>query len=281
MGINTLIQNKLQDFGESNVLDAADRIKVLYEAAEKQKVVNRFLLPTACWAYYRIHQLVGAYPQLETLRTGMLMSPLLCVFSGVVYCLMWIHLLPLVIALLAFIFNPSAADSLVQSQLNEHTFRSIVLVCAEVGISAWALSTFRLTETFETKYSSLKRTYDQKWDDAVVQIKVSQELTAMKPEIIKNFIDKANLLLLASDEFSQQQQDKILNLISQAMQDLDTLSVPIAPSELPNLSDSTSSKRANPALPEDVKDFRASLEQNYGENPFSDDNDNNHPEVSP
>lgn len=276
MGINTLIQNKLQDFGEADVLDAADRIKVLYEAAEKQKFINRFLLPTPCWAYYRIHQLVTQYPQLKSLKPGMLMSPVLCVFSGVVYCLMWIHLLPLVWALLVFIFNPSAADSLFQSQFNEHTFRSMILVGAQVGISAWALSTFRLTETFETKYSSLKRTYNQKWDDAVVQIKVSQELTAMKPEIIKNFIDKANLLLLASDDFSQQQQDKILNLISQAMQDLDTLSVPIAPSEFPNLSDST---EANTALPEGVDDFRASLEQNYGENPFLDDNDTNHPEV--
>ena len=115
MGINTLIQNKLQDFGESDVLDAADRIKVLYEATEKQRFLNRFLLPTACWAYYRIEQLVEQYPQLKMLRKGILLSPLLCVFSGVVYCLMWIHLMPLVVALLVFIFNPSAADTLLQS----------------------------------------------------------------------------------------------------------------------------------------------------------------------
>lgn len=279
MGINTLITNKLQDFGQASVLDAADRVKLLYETTEKQKFVNRFLLPTPCWAYYRIHQLIQQYPQLEQLKPGMIMSPVLCVFSGVVYCFMWIHLLPLVVALLIFIFNTSAAERLLQSQFNEHTFRSIVLVLAEVGLATWALSTFHLTETFETKYDSLQRTFSQKWDDALVKIKVSQELTAMKPELIKNFIDKANLLLLASDDFSQQQQDKILNLITQAMADLDTLSIPIAPTELPNLHSSSP-----PELPDTLENDSSSdssqdvSKRTYGEDPFSDSQLEDHPE---
>ena len=273
MGLDTLITKQLKDFSEAKILHAADRIKELHKTAGQQRFVNRFLIPMPFWAFFRKYQLVKAYPQLQSLEEGIIINPFLSIASGALYCFMWLHLVPLVLALIAFFFSPSSFERIFQSQMNEHTLKSIILVALEMSVSGWAISSFRLTETFETQYQSLKATYDKKWEDAVVQVKVTQEIAAMKPELIKSFINKANTLFLASDEFSDAQQSKILNLISRAMDDLNVLSEtggvsPIAPSLISPLQTPLPPNVEN--TPNKLEDsLRPKLERTYGKDPFS------------
>lgn len=214
MGIATLIRDQLEAYKASDVLHAADKIRELHKTSQKQKFINRFVFPMPCWAWYRIRQLLATYSQLHSLKDGISISTVLCVFSGLLYALMWLQLLPFLLSLLISLLSPELSERLFQSFFTgQNFFRAVVLIAAEVGVATWALSAFTLTETFDTQYKALQDTYKQKWADAVVQTKTSQEFMSMRPELVKSFVSKTMTLLLASEEFDQKQQDKILNVM--------------------------------------------------------------------
>lgn len=269
MGINTLIRNQLQDFRESDVLHAADRIRELHKTAQSQKFINRFVFPMPTWAWYRIQQLLSAHQELHSLKDGIAISPVLCVFAGILYGLMWFQLLPFVLSLLVALLNPELANRLFQSYFTGQTlFRATVLIAMEVGVAAWALSAFKLTETFDTQYESLQQTYKQKWADGVVQTKTSQELMAMRPELVKSFTNKAMTLLLASEEFDYNQQEKIMNILMQALQNPESSTLPEQNSQF--IEQSHQAIERSLPTPEPQDSLKAI--PTYGENPFSDTN---------
>ena len=217
MQFNQLFQAQLDEFRNADPLQDLDRIQSLYQQAHQANFVWVFILPGPAWVATRSYQLLRT-SKLKHIRQGVVLVYPLIVTATVLYLLMGWHLLPTFRGAWQVFTNPGTIGSVLASLWNEHTFRTLWLIVANVVVAKWALSSCHLTVTFQTQYESLKQSCTKKWQETKVKIAVEQELIAQQPALIQGLINQATTLILANTELTELEQQKLVALLPQILQ---------------------------------------------------------------
>ncbi|MGK7872517.1 MAG: hypothetical protein AB4426_04165 [Xenococcaceae cyanobacterium] len=227
-------QNSIIDvFGTKQISYKLDRIKWIVERCQECKEGNwlylflfAFLVPGSMIANLQIEFILRSQEQLkENFRGAINKCLFLIVIASISYFVMLFYFLPSIGLSLWNLFHQIYDwEQFFESLMTWKVFQTLCFIIPIQFFFAWlALSSFKVTDTFDNCYENLKKLADEQAGKYIVVETARIQMVLMLPKIVENTVNHHLIALMNSENFTPEQLSKIQQIMNDIHQSLNQL----------------------------------------------------------